>query len=153
MTLSWTIADWSNNRHLLEIMGDSKRGKQRSDIGGVTQANQLRKLRVKRPNLELDPLVGDISPQLALDRHQTKLVRFFLQLTPTIGVVSAIQDFLPCNGEVNRMACLSHSVECREGEISRQLSSGFELGACQVERPGVIALPQHTLRFTSQPAA
>src|SRR6476660_976752 len=99
MTLSWTVADWGNNRHLFQIMGDSKRCKNAGDIRGVAQANQPRKLRVKRPNLEFDSLVEDISPQLALNRHQTRLVRFFLQLTPTIGVVSAIQGLLPCNSE------------------------------------------------------
>src|SRR5688500_19022845 len=139
MTLSRSVADWGNHRHLLKIMGDTKRCKHPGHIGGVAQANQLRKLRIKRPNLEFYSLVGDISKQFALDRHQTRLVRFFLQLIPTIGMVSAIQDLLPCSGEVNRMTCLTHIIKRREGEISRQLSSGFKLGTCQVERPGAIA--------------
>src|SRR6266508_674711 len=79
MTLSRTVADWGNHRHLLQIMGDTKRYKHRGDVGRAAQPDQLRELRVKRPNLEPELLVGDISPQLALDRHQTGLVRFLLQ--------------------------------------------------------------------------
>src|SRR6266498_3978928 len=119
MTLSWTVADRGNNWHLLQLTGDSEGCKHPGDIGGVAQANQMWKLRVKRPNLEFDLLIEVISPQFALDRHQTRLVRFFLQLIPTSGVVRAIQIFLPCNSEVNRMACLAHRVEHRQGEICR----------------------------------
>src|SRR5881396_1160593 len=107
MALSWTVADWGNQRQLLQIMGDSKRGKQPGDISRVAQADQLRKLRVKWPNLEFNPVVWEISPKLALDRHQTRLVCFILQLIATIGMISAIQGFLPRNGELNRMARLS----------------------------------------------
>ncbi|HLE14904.1 MAG TPA: hypothetical protein VI776_09155 [Anaerolineales bacterium] len=112
----------------------------------------MRKPRIKRPNLELESLIRDVPPQLALDRHQTSLVRFFLQLTPTIGLDSAIQRFLPCNGQVDRMACLAHCVERRESEVGGKLSSGLELRTCQVERPGVITRSQHSLRFASQQA-
>src|SRR5688572_27491358 len=145
MTLSRSVADWGNHRYLLKIMGDTKRREHPGHIGGVAQANQLRKLRIKRPNLEFHSLVGDISKQFALNRHQTSLVRFLLQRISTIGMVSAIQDFLPCSGEVNRMTWLTHIIKRREGEIRRQLSSWFELGTCQVERPGAIAWPQHSL--------
>src|SRR5688500_14541993 len=128
MTLSRSVGDWGNHRHLLKIMGDTKRCEHPGHIGGVAQANQLRKLWIKRPNLEFYSLVGDISKQFALDRHQTRLVCFFLQLIPTIGVVSTIQGFLPCNREMNRMTCLTNIIKRREGEISRQLSSRFKLG-------------------------
>src|SRR6266508_5255980 len=89
MALSWTIADRRNHRQLFEIRGDPKRRKHPGNMRGIAQADKLWKLRVKRPKLEFDPLVKDISPKLALDRHQTSLIRFFLQLAPTIGVVRA----------------------------------------------------------------
>src|SRR5690349_5038460 len=148
MPLFWPVADWGNKRQLLQVMGDSKRRKHLGDIRGVTEANKLRKFRVKRPNLEFHPLVEDVPPQFALDRHQTRSVCFFLQLIPTVSLVSALQVLLPCNGEVNRMACLPRSVEHREGEVSIQFSFGFELGPGQLEGPGAIARSQHPLHFT-----
>src|SRR5258705_10317040 len=118
MALSRTVADGGNYWQLREFLSDAKRGEHRGDMGWIAQPDQMRKLRVKRPNLELDPLVEEFPPQFALDRHQTRLPGFFLQLTPTVGVVIAIQGFLPCNGEMNQMTCLAHSIERWEGEIS-----------------------------------
>src|SRR5688500_12490281 len=98
MSLFWAIAEWGDHRQLFQLIDNPKRCEQLGDIGRVAQTNQLWKLRVKRPNLKLDPLIEEISPQLALDRHQPGLIRFFLQLLAAIRGGSAIQGILPCNG-------------------------------------------------------
>src|SRR5215211_2961720 len=145
MTLSRTIADGGNNRQLLEIMSDPKRREHRSDMGRTAQPDQMRKLQVERPDLELDPLIEELPPQLALDGHQARPVCFLLQQLSTIGVVTAVQ--------MDRMIKLAHLVKRRKGEIGRELPGGFVFGARQMERAGAIPLPKHALYLTSQQAA
>src|SRR5690349_16813024 len=102
MALSRTVADWGNNRHLSQTWSDPKRCKHSCYVRGRAQTNQLRELRVERPELELDPLLSVLPPQFALYRHQTTLVRFFLQAAPVFGVVGTIQTALPGNRQVDQ---------------------------------------------------
>jgi hypothetical protein len=77
------------------------------------------KLRVKRPGLKPQTPLGDIPPQVTLNRHQTGAVRVFLQLTPTFRVFLAIQSFLPGYREMDQMTFLAHGSKGWEVEIGQ----------------------------------
>src|SRR5688572_25409243 len=141
MTLFWTVTDGRDQRGLI---CNAKRSKYSGSIRGVAQANQLWKLRIKWPNLKPHPFFRHVPPQFTLDRHQTRFARFLLQLRPTLSEGRLIQAVLPCNGKVNRMACLSCRVQHRDVEIRGELSPGLELGTRQVEGTGAIPLSQRS---------
>ncbi len=53
---------------------------------------------------------------------------------------------------MSSMAGLVLCIQDREGEIGRELSSGFEFGARQAQGPSVIPLSQHLLHFPFEEA-
>src|ERR1041385_479874 len=109
----------------------------------------MRKVRVKGPDLKSESSNGEISPQVTLDRHQTRSVRFFLQLTPSIGMVIAIEILFPCRGKVNQAICLARCAEHTKVEIGIELSSRFKFGAGQTKWSRTVSRSQHPLHFRS----
>jgi hypothetical protein len=121
-------------------------------VDRIAKPDQLREFQIERPDLHRQALLGDLPPEVALDRHQAGLFRLSLQPLPGFGVIAAVCIRSPGNGQVNSWTWLALRIEDREVEVSEQLSARFEFDAGQLERSRVVTRSQHPSRLPPERA-